>query len=193
MKMNRLNMLLTIVLTVVPGFVSIAASADHVVVIPLSSSAAPAVSKLVFVTNGTWNGDLGGLAGADAKCNAEAKSRNFPGTFQALLGSGEGRPEHRSIHYPLPYVTITGESIQSGYHDLFNNGPDTPILPDPPHRVWTGLASKGNLSGDDCNGWTDDGSDKIGTGGRADQPKWWLDDGLVSNCSVLLPLYCLEQ
>ena len=29
-------------------------------------------TKRVFVTNGVWDGNLGGLAGADAKCQASA-------------------------------------------------------------------------------------------------------------------------
>ncbi len=193
MKMDRLNMLLVTVMTVISGYTGSAFSADKVVVIPLSTSAAPAVSKLIFVTNGSWNGNLGGLTGADGQCNAEAKSRGFSGTFQALLGSPDGRPEHRAIHYPLPYVTVVGETIQSDYHDLFNGGPDNPILPNPSVRVWTGLTGRGDLSGNDCNGWTDAGTSMIGTAGRADKLTQWLDDSLISNCSVSLHLYCIEQ
>ncbi len=41
--------------------------------------------KYVFVTSETYNGDLGGLSGADSKCNALAKAGGMPGTYKAFL------------------------------------------------------------------------------------------------------------
>jgi hypothetical protein len=41
----------------------------------------------VFVTSGTWNGNLGGLSGADSKCQSAASAASLPGTYRAWLSS----------------------------------------------------------------------------------------------------------
>jgi hypothetical protein len=42
--------------------------------------------KRVFITQKTFTGDLGGLEGADRKCQEEADSKEFGGTWKAFLG-----------------------------------------------------------------------------------------------------------
>ena len=42
-------------------------------------------AKLVFTTSASYAGDLGGLAGADAKCAQSASTAGLDGTFVALL------------------------------------------------------------------------------------------------------------
>jgi len=168
---------------------------DKVVVIPLYKSSPTSINKLIFVTNGLWNGDLGGLAGADAKCNSEAKSRGFNGTYQALLGSSAGRPETRSIHYPIPYLSETGGYLNSDFHDLFSSGPDNSINNDPFKNAWTGLNSNGTLTGQDCNGWTDSSVSATGTKGKVDAiNQTWLNDTEAPYvCNGIFSLYCIEQ
>ncbi|EJK55631.1 hypothetical protein THAOC_24620, partial [Thalassiosira oceanica] len=41
--------------------------------------------KIVFVTSERYNGNLGGLAGADARCQERAKAAGLSGTFKAWL------------------------------------------------------------------------------------------------------------
>lgn len=41
----------------------------------------------VFITTKAWNGNLGGLDGADAKCQNEAGELGYSGTFIALIGT----------------------------------------------------------------------------------------------------------
>jgi hypothetical protein len=45
--------------------------------------------KRVFVTDAQWNGNLGGLDGADAKCQQQADSEGYKGTFIAFLGTNK--------------------------------------------------------------------------------------------------------
>ena len=45
----------------------------------------PATPKTVFVSSQTYDGNLGGLAGADAKCQGLADAAGLKGTFKALL------------------------------------------------------------------------------------------------------------
>ena len=48
---------------------------------------APAPANVAFVTSGTFTGNLGGLAGVDAKCNAAALSAGLTGMFVAWLST----------------------------------------------------------------------------------------------------------
>ncbi|MCA9668767.1 MAG: hypothetical protein KC503_24405 [Myxococcales bacterium] len=48
-----------------------------------SVDSATAVVRWVFVTNATFQGDLGGVAGADAKCRAAAIAASLPGATAA--------------------------------------------------------------------------------------------------------------
>jgi len=43
--------------------------------------------KRAFITRGNWTGNLGGIEGADAKCQQEADSRKLDGKFIAFLGT----------------------------------------------------------------------------------------------------------
>lgn len=182
-----------IIAAVMLGIVS-ASAANKVVVIPLSKCRT-AASKVIFVTNGTWTGNLGGLAGADSKCNAEAKSRGIAGTFQALLGAPEGTPQHRSIHYPVPYVTESGTYLNSDYHDLFaSGGVDNPVG-SAAGSVWTGLASDGTYGSNlHCNSWTDGtlGSTALIGSASATGTSWYTNTVGIS-CNYFAHLYCIEQ
>lgn len=55
---------------------------------PYLASDIPNLRK-VFITTNTWKGDLGGLEGADEKCQTEAKKKGFSGTWKALLGDDQ--------------------------------------------------------------------------------------------------------
>ena len=177
-------------------------AANKVVVVPLISKVAepaPATSKLIFVTKGKWPGNLGGLSGADDKCNADALARNFTGTFQAVLGSIVGYtnldPWRRSIHYPLPYLREDGEDLQSDFHDLFASGPDSSVTTDAQYNPWTGLNTDGTTHTEHCNGWSDSTTDYNGvvgdtvSGGLGGK---WLNS-FIAPCNTPRPLYCIEQ
>lgn len=185
------------VLIFVFSFATSAMTADKVVVVPLLKSvpSTSSTSKIIFVTTSVWTGDLGGLSGADEKCNVEAKSHGLSGTYQALLGSAAGRPATRSIHYPLPYFSETAAYLNSDFHDLFNSGPDNPVNSNPLLHAWTGLTSTGMLTGEDCNGWTDSSSGSNGSAGKVDAvgSAWLNDSSPPSPCSEKFSLYCIEQ
>ena len=45
--------------------------------------------RRVFITSKRWGGNLGGLDGADAKCQEEAQRNDLTGTWKAFLGDDE--------------------------------------------------------------------------------------------------------
>ncbi|MCA9638830.1 MAG: DUF4215 domain-containing protein, partial [Myxococcales bacterium] len=52
-------------------------------------------ARHVFVTDETYNGALGGLAGADQKCQASASAANLPGSYYAWVSASDGSPSSR--------------------------------------------------------------------------------------------------
>jgi len=150
-------------------------------------------SKLLFVTGETWTGNLGGLSGADAKCNVEAMARGYAGQYQALLGSAQGRPQTRSKQYRVAYLSSADDVLQADFDALFISGPDYAIVEDR-STTWTGLNAQGDLSGKDCASWTSDSPVKTGQAGYAEEkgPGEWLS-GEAFSCNTRLRLYCIEQ
>ena len=166
---------------------------NKVVIIPLGGDE-PATSKLLFMTNGSWKGKLGGVQGADDKCAAEAKSRGIKGRFDALLGTFGRSPEFRSNHYSLFYLRTDGEDLRSSYHSLFsstglNNTISTTGIP---VEVWTGLDADGRPNGmNNCQDWTSkSGLGRVGISTQYDSA--WVSDGDRS-CGGFRRLYCIEQ
>jgi hypothetical protein len=53
---------------------------------PFLSDSYPNLHK-VFITNGVYSGNMGGVSGADASCAQEAKKNNYPGNYVAFLGT----------------------------------------------------------------------------------------------------------
>jgi len=169
-----------------------------VAVIPLGETPKEPVSKLIFVTQGTWKGSLGGVEGADAKCAQEARTRGIPGRFDSLLGTFYSSTA-RSNHYALFYVRLSdGEDIASNYHSLFsefsNHQLDNKVIDtndDVP--VWTGLEIDGSSPSNmnNCTEWTSkQGTGRVGRANRSDVR--WVSDADFS-CNQFRHLYCIEQ
>ena len=67
--------------------------------------------KTVFVTKASFKGNLGGLAGADEKCQAEADDHASivpSGTYLAWLSDGTNSPDTRFAKSSDPYVLPDG-------------------------------------------------------------------------------------
>jgi hypothetical protein len=104
--------------------------------------------KKVFVTSQTYSGNLGGLAGADAKCQQLANAAGLTGTFKAWLSDQSGNcPATRFAigfsppgpYHPKPattptiqhpYVLVNGKTIANGWADLTKGSIATPIQVD---------------------------------------------------------------
>ena len=127
--------------------------------------------KTVFVTSETYTGDLGGLAGADEKCNALASDAGLDGTYMAWL-SGSAKipptspayvpsPAVRFTKSPIPYARVDGAVIASDWDDLVDGTLLVPIK----------VTEKGTYTpSSDCLGATDDVScwDFVWSGVRSD-------------------------
>jgi hypothetical protein len=114
------------VITVLASFTLFAH--NKVVVIPLGGDEPIApTSKKIFWTDTSHNGNLGGLTGADAKCQAEADSQIPPvqGTFKAWLGVTSevvaipARPDF--LHYNVQYKNVDGTLVAEHFIDFLDD------------------------------------------------------------------------
>lgn len=154
----------------------------------------------MFVTSQTFSGNVGGLAGADARCQLAADAAGLGGTWRAWLSTGAVTAISRlSIGYPI--VRVNGEAIFESENErlvgLFRNAPD---MDEYGHgvgnvAVWTNTDTVGStLFSNDCNAWTSaSGGLNGGTGLTQDTSTGaWTRAG-VNACSNSLRFYCLEQ
>jgi cysteine-rich repeat protein len=168
--------------------------------------------KLVFVTSTVQTGNMGGLAGADAICNALAQAANLPGTYMAWLSTSlaNGTPAGRFTQSAMPYVKVDGVKVADNWGDLVDGSPlDSAInkteLDGPPPgsntscgppgfpSVYTATNSSGMLAHADytCSNWTSTGGDSVY--GDATQTGTWTDQCAGSSCSDLAAIYCFQQ
>jgi hypothetical protein len=169
--------------------------------------------KIAFVTAQSFTGDLGGLVGADTKCQAEANSAGLPGTFKAFLSDNRTSAASRLNHASIPYETVNGDRIAADWTDLTDRIIDNPLNVTPTGTTvsgfaWTGSdhdGTKASYIASDypydldltCENWSFESLSSRSLGGRGNVndvrawADWWQRDG--SACSSQLGLYCLEQ
>jgi len=166
----------------------------------------PVGSRIVFITREIYNGNLGGVAGADAKCQAAADSAGLSGSYLAWISDGVRDPAGRFTHGTEPYVLTNGDQVAYDWDDMTDGSIDTNIHIDQHGMnavtgysgiVWANVNRNGTKytspSGDryDCDGWTSDGYEK-GHVGSLDNPTAIIHSN-VAFCRDMLPLYCFEQ
>ncbi len=156
--------------------------------------------KRVFVTSTKYNGNLGGLNGADLKCQARADAAKINGTYKAWISDSTGEAATRIYNSPVSYVLLDGSytQIASGWVDLIDGTLSNPISVDEngdsvtSDEVWTATATTGQLKPPQyCNNWattTDNGRLGKATSTGND----WTEENPES-CSSTARLYCFEQ
>lgn len=173
--------------------------------------------RVVFLSSVTYDGSLGGLAGADKQCRTLAAkfdaARAY--TYRAWLSDAEGSPQSRFAHGPefdgVPYVLRSGVEVAADFTHLVTYGPWPGIeLTDEGEvltfeRVWTNTGVDGFplTPTDHCDGWTASSNEagRIGISGLpAMSPdldawktfgQWTASDNTA--CFKKWRLYCFEN
>jgi uncharacterized surface protein with fasciclin (FAS1) repeats len=121
----------------------------------------------VFVTFPTYDGNLGGLAGADQICEERATAGNIPGTsWKAWLTDSVDTDASERI--PLgEYRLADGTLVASNIDDLTDSNLKAAINLDEYRQtiaglVWTAAEVDGFGTGNNCNDWTDSSSEQGG-------------------------------
>ncbi|MFA4941221.1 MAG: DUF1554 domain-containing protein [Patescibacteria group bacterium] len=180
------------------------------------------LTKRVFVTSTTYNGNLGGVSGADEKCQARADAASLGGTWKAII-SGDSITARSRIGYNWLFLVNTlGEPVAV---NLVATGTVSSLEPWVPRDgtnylyysiqynefgvaktgcVWTGSTANGllNTADDQCSNppnsgpdWTYNSAGYNGTEGRSNYTdSQWIKETIgCGNCSGSNSLYCIEQ
>jgi cysteine-rich repeat protein len=165
-------------------------------------------ARRVFVSSSEYQGNLGGIAGADGKCQTLANGAGLGGTWMAWIttGSSSTSPENR---FPTksagPYVKVDGGKVADSWDDLTDGGLDSAINRDEfgavvmgESEVWTNTTPGGNMQfGDyECYNWTDNGQmpDANGQIGSLQAVNGgWTDVNQIRDCASGKRIYCFEQ
>jgi hypothetical protein len=164
----------------------------------LAQTTPPPATKRFFVTSQSFTGDLGGIAGADAKCAAAATNASLGGTWIAVISTSSSMIIDR-VTRGVPVVDLDGAPIASDAQVLLGGGPQTSLGVDETGTavsaaaVWTGSLTGGQASDQDCGGWSSAlGAGTTGAFGGGAAFGEWLVSTLGDDCGVPARLYCLE-
>lgn len=183
------------------GAIAVDGGADATVAVPPVAGAACGgrAACRVFVTSATWKGgELGGTAGADAKCRAAAAAGSVDGNFRAWIGDGVAVPATTFTHASVPYVLLGAQTlVASSWSDFVDELLAAPINVTESGQViasdlvWTGVKANGTAGPQHCGGW----ASFVGggtAGSTAGTSVIWSD--LAPNpCGSAAHLYCVEQ
>lgn len=156
-------------------------------------------TKIVFITNSQYSGNLGGLSGADAKCQSEAQNAGLPGTFKAWLSDDTGAASTRLSHYSYKYILTTGTAIAYNWTDLTDGTLLNPININQfgdtkDANAWTASNSNGthNNTGFNCSNWSVSDTSTAYNGSGGSTVSTWSQNSRVA-CTTNTSLYCFEQ
>jgi hypothetical protein len=167
----------------------------------------------VFISSDEYQGDLGGVAGADAKCQELANNSDLTrgGAYKAWISgsspasSPSQRFTNRDQTGPYVLVDFDGTVVAEDWDDLTTLKGDEYLrarLDRTEHgsvydsHTWTHTqpdGSPGGPGGAHCQEWTSDSSDDEGDRGFcAYRDGRWTEHG-TQTCNVRGSLYCFEQ
>ncbi len=163
------------------------------------------INHRAFVTQTIQNGDLGGLSGADAICQAQADAAGHAGTWKAILSDRTIDARDRIVlsgpvyaaGHPLTKIVDDEAELWSGtLHSRIVHAASGLSVSGP---VFTGSDAAGrvmtNANGPmDCNGWTNGTSLYVARTGAATtlaDDASWISQGQQS-CGTAQRLYCIS-
>lgn len=165
--------------------------------------------KIVFVTSDTYSGDLGGLGGADVKCQDLAIEAGLLGTFKAWISGSSASEEARDrmSQADVAYRRVDFVKVADNWADLTDGTLDAPINVNENGNTvgavltaYTNTDADGSIheTGRECglnpgDEWnTDDmfASGGYGTVGATGSSWSWVNNNA---CDNLRRLYCIQQ
>ncbi len=177
-----------------------------------SSGACSNGRKRIFVTAGSYSGNLGGVAGADAYCMSASNKPAGTSTYKALIVDGSSRvacttascsggtAEHvgwvlaaSTPYYRTDCATWINTTNSNG---LLSFGLTNPISTSNV-GAWTGMNNTWRTTANTCGSWTSSSSGSNGDLGFAN----YSNSGAINiggasspdSCDTSYRLYCVEQ
>ena len=171
--------------------------------------------RVVFISSVAYTGDLGGITGADLKCQilAQAQQIHEPGRFKAWLSDADDSPLSRFSFGPERLVMPNGVQVAKNLDALILDGPGDGITVTEQRdsvlqrRVWTNTAVTGDIFSetDHCADWISSNKTLGARQGANAVPKqpaeaWntWSSEKswtsfVIGSCSKPAHLYCIED
>ncbi|MCY1063196.1 DUF4215 domain-containing protein [Nannocystis sp. RBIL2] len=161
--------------------------------------------RVIFVTSTKFTGALGLMDDIDEKCQMAAamnKDLADPSTFKAWVSTGDFWPAMRmDTSYLGMYILVDGTPVaENGWPDLTDGTLSHAIdqtesgspIDGPP---WSNTNANGTSAGGvNCVGWSSESQMNQGLyGSTLAKDAAWTDSMSPIICSVLLPLYCIED
>ncbi len=174
--------------------------------LPDTSDSASPTARIAFVTSSLYSANLGGIAGADAKCQVAANNAGLAGTFRAWLSTDLDAARDHLTHATAPYTLVNGTVVATSWTQLTSGTLMHPIdrtelggaavtgtsTSCTGAAVWTGTDVSGNhYTSYNCSAWTlTSGSVVVGLATSA--TTGWTAS-CTGMCSGTAALYCLAQ
>jgi hypothetical protein len=170
--------------------------------------------KRVFVTSTVYTAAMGGVAGANAKCQARATAAGFAGTFKAWLSDSQGNSPKVNFTRGGPYQLTDGSVLAANWTALTTNGGQKHAFnitelntaapaggaPCGASGVWSATNDDGTAtswSAGMCGDWTNTTSvgSMWGTSAQATWFSGWCSGGNTAaiTCATASPLFCFQQ
>jgi len=171
--------------------------------------------RVVFISSVAYTGDLGGITGADLKCQvlAQVQQIHEPKRFKAWLSDANDSPLSRFSFGPERLVMPNGVQVATNLAALILDGPGDGITITeernsvPQRHVWTNTAVTGDIFSetDHCDGWISSSKNlgaRRGVNAVPKQPaeawntwnseKQWTSF-VTTSCAEPSHLYCIED
>lgn len=161
--------------------------------------------KRVFFTSNHYYADLGGLSGADAKCQTSADNANLGGNWVAWLSDSNTDANQRITHTTGKYNLLDGTLIANGWIDLTDGNLLSPIDVNEfgdkrtdQSSVWTASNLRGekNHSADPsnfCSDFSKIDESYVWPGNNFFADVGWTAHHYNYQCNGYYPLYCFEK
>lgn len=163
-----------------------------------SVDAGPESPYWIFMTSDTYDGaGVGGLAGADLKCQAIADAHDFPGSYKAWLSDSATHRTAR-IKGDGPWKRVDGTLV---FEDLLHMSAGVPLasvdktadnVSSNTSSFWSGSTRIGESRSDNCLDWTSNASSEKGETGDATSLEVTWDTKNATPCSDHVALVCLR-
>jgi hypothetical protein len=163
-------------------------------------------ANLVFLTKSVFPAtQIGGIVGADQKCQAEADQAGLTGTYKAWLSVQQFMPASNFTPSDRPYTRPDGLTIATDFADLLDGALDGPVLmtldlDQPPaadtcpKTAWTNTSFDGKaLAAQACGNFSGGNPGETGKTGYYEQTNGTWTNGCTELCIKSHPLYCVQQ
>lgn len=161
---------------------------------------------LAFVTNATWNGNLGNVGGADTKCQTAATAAGLSGTFRAWISNSSSGPVDRFENVGTTsafYMPNSGGGVKlvDNWADLVDGSLDaafsrseTGAAVTANNGVWTNTGSNGltydGSNSSHCQNWGTTGSNGYVGQTGSNNSNWTVVS--LPACANPYRLYCFQ-